>query len=43
MSYRLASGEQLVAIAVGGGEEFGKGDYVIAFHLLGPKPSVPAP
>lgn len=33
MTYRLASGEQLVAIAVGGGGIFGDGDYVIAFHL----------
>jgi quinoprotein glucose dehydrogenase len=33
MSYRLPSGEQFVAIAVGGGDVFGKGDYVIAFHL----------
>jgi quinoprotein glucose dehydrogenase len=33
MSYRLASGEQFVAIAVGGGDVFGKGDYVVAFHL----------
>ncbi len=33
MSYRLASGDQYVAIAVGGGEEFGKGDYIVAFRL----------
>ncbi len=33
MSYRVASGEQLVAIAVGGGDVFGKGDYVVASHL----------
>ena len=33
MSYRLASGEQFVAIAVGGGGAFGKGDYVVAFRL----------
>jgi quinoprotein glucose dehydrogenase len=33
MSYRLASGDQLVAISVGGGGPFGKGDYVVAFHL----------
>lgn len=33
MSYRLASGEQFVAIAVGGGGAFGAGDYVIAFKL----------
>jgi quinoprotein glucose dehydrogenase len=32
MSYRLASGEQFVAIAVGGGGAFGKGDYVVAFR-----------
>jgi len=33
MTYRLASGEQLVAIAVGGGDAFGEGDYVVAFRL----------
>jgi quinoprotein glucose dehydrogenase len=33
MSYRLASGEQFVAIAVGGGGAWGIGDYVVAFHL----------
>jgi quinoprotein glucose dehydrogenase len=33
MTYRLASGEQFVAIAVGGGDVFGVGDYVVAFHL----------
>jgi quinoprotein glucose dehydrogenase len=33
MSYRLASGEQFVAIAVGGGGAFGAGDYVVAFKL----------
>ncbi|MGH7680247.1 MAG: pyrroloquinoline quinone-dependent dehydrogenase, partial [Gemmatimonadaceae bacterium] len=33
MSYRLASGEQFVAITVGGGGAFGAGDYVIAFKL----------
>jgi quinoprotein glucose dehydrogenase len=33
MTYRLASGEQFVAIAVGGGDVFGAGDYVVAFHL----------
>jgi quinoprotein glucose dehydrogenase len=33
MSYRVPSGEQFVAIAVGGGDLFGKGDYLIAFHL----------
>jgi quinoprotein glucose dehydrogenase len=32
MSYRLAGGEQFVAIAVGGGGIFGKGDYVVAFR-----------
>jgi glucose dehydrogenase len=33
MSYRLASGEQYVAVAVGGGGAFGPGDYVVAFRL----------
>jgi quinoprotein glucose dehydrogenase len=33
MSYRSGSGEQFVAIAVGGGDVFGTGDYVIDFHL----------
>jgi glucose dehydrogenase len=33
MSYGLASGEQFVAIVVGGGDVFGKGDHVVAFHL----------
>jgi quinoprotein glucose dehydrogenase len=33
MSYRLASGEQFVAITVGGGGAWGAGDYVVAFHL----------
>jgi quinoprotein glucose dehydrogenase len=33
MSYRLASGEQFVAIAAGGGGAWGAGDYVIAFKL----------
>ncbi|HEX9727559.1 MAG TPA: pyrroloquinoline quinone-dependent dehydrogenase [Gemmatimonadales bacterium] len=33
MTYRLASGEQFVAIAVGGGGPFGEGDYVVAFRL----------
>jgi quinoprotein glucose dehydrogenase len=33
MSYRLASGEQFVAIAAGGGGAWGAGDYVVAFHL----------
>ncbi len=35
MSYQLASGEQFVVIAVGGGEVFGKGDYLVAFRLDG--------
>jgi quinoprotein glucose dehydrogenase len=33
MSYRLGSGEQLVVIAVGGGEIFGTGDHLVAFRL----------
>jgi quinoprotein glucose dehydrogenase len=33
MSYRLASGEQFVAVAVGGGDAWGAGDFVIAFRL----------
>jgi quinoprotein glucose dehydrogenase len=33
MSYRLASGEQFVAIAVGGGGAWRAGDSVVAFHL----------
>lgn len=33
MTYRLASGEQFVAISVGGGGVFGTGDYVVAFSL----------
>ena len=33
MTYRLASGEQYVAIAVGGGGAFGDGDRVVAFRL----------
>ncbi|HEX2166780.1 MAG TPA: pyrroloquinoline quinone-dependent dehydrogenase [Longimicrobiales bacterium] len=33
MTYQLASGEQFVAITVGGGGIFGAGDYVIAFRL----------
>lgn len=33
MAYRLASGESFVAIAVGGGDVFGPGDYVVAFRL----------
>ena len=33
MSYRLASGEQYVVVTAGGGEIWGKGDYVVAFRL----------
>jgi quinoprotein glucose dehydrogenase len=33
MSYRLANGEQYVAISVGGGGAWGPGDYVVAFNL----------
>jgi quinoprotein glucose dehydrogenase len=33
MSYQLASGEQYVSIAVGGGGAWGTGDHVIAFRL----------
>ena len=33
MSYRLRSGTQYVAVAIGGGDAWGTGDYVIAFHL----------
>jgi quinoprotein glucose dehydrogenase len=33
MTYQLASGEQFVGIAVGGGGAWGAGDYVVAFHL----------
>jgi quinoprotein glucose dehydrogenase len=33
MSYQLASGEQLVAIAAGGGGAWGEGDQVVAFRL----------
>jgi quinoprotein glucose dehydrogenase len=33
VSYQLASGEQLVAIAVGGGGAWGTADHVIAFRL----------
>ena len=33
MSYRLSTGEQFVAITVGGGGAWGAGDYVVAFHL----------
>ncbi len=32
MTYRLASGEQFVVVAVGGGGLFGAGDYVVAFR-----------
>jgi len=35
MTYRLASGEQIVAIVVGGGGAWGVGDYVVAFRLKG--------
>ena len=31
--YRLPSGEQFVVIAVGGGDVWGAGDYVVAFRL----------
>ena len=40
MGYRLDSGAEYVAIAVGGGEVFGAGDYVVAFRLP-PAPSAP--
>ncbi len=33
MTYRLASGEQFVVIAVGGGGAWGVGDYLVAFRL----------
>lgn len=33
MSYRLASGDQFVAIAAGGGGAWGAGDHVIAFRV----------
>lgn len=33
VSYRLASGEQFVAVAVGGGDVWGTGDHVVAFRL----------
>jgi quinoprotein glucose dehydrogenase len=33
MTYQLESGEQLVAIAVGGGGNFGEGDHIVAFRL----------
>jgi quinoprotein glucose dehydrogenase len=32
-SYQLSSGEQFVAISVGGGDVWGRGDYVVAFRL----------
>jgi glucose dehydrogenase len=32
MTYRL-NGRQFVAVSVGGGDEWGKGDYVVAFAL----------
>lgn len=33
MTYRLASGDQFVATAAGGGGAWGTGDFVVAFHL----------
>jgi quinoprotein glucose dehydrogenase len=33
MSYQLRSGEQFVVIAVGGGDVWGAGDYLVAFRL----------
>ena len=33
MSYQLGSGEQFVVIAVGGGDVWGAGDYLVAFRL----------
>jgi glucose dehydrogenase len=33
MSYRLATGEQFVAVAAGGGGPWGAGDYVVAFRV----------
>jgi quinoprotein glucose dehydrogenase len=33
ISYRLASGEQYVAVAAGGGGAWGAGDYVVAFKV----------
>ena len=33
MSYRLASGEEFVAVAVGGGGAWGAGDYLVAFRV----------
>ena len=37
VSYRLASGEQFVAVAVGGGDVWGNGDYLVAFRLPRPR------
>jgi quinoprotein glucose dehydrogenase len=37
MSYRLGSGEQFVAVAVGGGDVWGAGDYLVAFRLPAPR------
>jgi quinoprotein glucose dehydrogenase len=39
MSYQLPSGDQFVAIAVGGGGAFGTGDYVVAFRLSRSSPA----
>jgi len=33
MTYQLPNGRNHVVICVGGGEDFGRGDYVIAFAL----------
>jgi len=33
MTFQLANGKQFVVVCVGGGDEWGKGDYVIAFAL----------
>jgi len=33
MSYRLADGTQYVAVSAGGGDVWGKGDFVVAFRL----------
>jgi quinoprotein glucose dehydrogenase len=33
MTYRTANGRQLVAISVGGGDEFGEGDFVVVFGM----------
>lgn len=35
MTYQLKSGDQFVAIAVGGGGPFGEGDHVMVFRLPG--------